>query len=252
MLKFDKILTEDQSSIYSSRVLNCKDIFNNYGDNKFSILGAASYANSLNEYILIRNKSNSVIEYNFIDLLHKVKEYIESQVNEECIFNEDLSYPGFHIFYANHETSLLPLTSLHVDTPYELHRNYFSKKYNAVDFDFPLTFTLALQLPKSGGALYYWDKKDWEKQTEEKNYEFYSDIYNRYEKIFESGVPSTEDYEKFLEPKILNYQIGNMVLFKGNLLHQIAPFFEPVCENELRITLQGHGLKCDGKWILYF
>jgi hypothetical protein len=78
------------------------------------------------------------------------------------------------------------------------------------------------------------------------------DFYNRYEKIFESGVPSTEDYEKFLEPKILNYQIGNMVLFKGNLLHQIAPFFEPVCENELRITLQGHGLKCDGKWILYF
>jgi hypothetical protein len=252
MLKFDKILTEDQSKLYSSKVSDCKDLFNTYADNKFSILGAASYANNLEEYNLIKNKINPVIKNNFLDLLNIIKDYIEQGVNEPCYFDENLSYPGFHTFYADHKDSLLPLTSLHIDTPYQLHKDYLLKKYNHVDFDFPITFTLCLKLPKSGAGLYYWDKDNWDKQTEEQSYEFYSDIYEKYAVLFKTNTPTREDYEKFIEPKILSYEIGSIVLFKGNLLHQIAPFYSPIYSDELRITMQGHGIKCDGKWLLYF
>ena len=252
MLKFDKILTEDQCKLYSSKVSDCKDLFNTYADNKFSILGAASYANNLEEYNLIKNKINPVIKNNFLDLLDIVRSYIEQSINEPCYFNENLSYPGFHIFYADHKDSLLPLTSLHIDTPYQLHKDYLLKEYNHVDFDFPLTFTLCLKLPKSGAGLYYWDKDNWDKQTEEQSYEFYSDIYEKYASLFKTNTPTREEYEKFIEPKILSYEIGNIVLFKGNLLHQIAPFYSPIYSDELRITMQGHGIKCDGKWLLYF
>ena len=252
MLKFDKLLTEDQCKLYSSKVSDCKDLFNTYADNKFSILGAASYANNLEEYNLIKNKINPVIKNNFLDLLDIVRSYIEQSINEPCYFNENLSYPGFHIFYADHKDSLLPLTSLHIDTPYQLHKDYLLKEYNHVDFDFPLTFTLCLKLPKSGAGLYYWDKDNWDKQTEEQSYEFYSDIYEKYASLFKTNTPTREEYEKFIEPKILSYEIGNIVLFKGNLLHQIAPFYSPIYSDELRINMQGHGIKCDGEWLLYF
>jgi len=252
MLKFDKILTKDQAELYSLRVLDCKDVFNSYADNKFSTLGAASYANGLEEYNLIKNKINPVIKNNFLDLLNIVKDYLELSINEPCYFDENLSYPGFHIFYTDHKDALLPLTSLHIDTPYELHKNYLLKKYSVVDFDSPITFTLCLKLPKSGAGLYYWDKDNWDKQTEEQSYEFYSDVYDKYSTIFKTNTPSREDYERFLQPKILSYEIGSIVLFKGNLLHQIAPFYNPIYSDESRITLQGHGIKCDNKWLLYF
>jgi len=252
MLKFNKILTEDESKLYSSKVLGHKNLFRSYANNKFCILGAASYANNLEQYNLIKNQINPILKKDFIDLFYLIKNYLEQILNQECFFDKNFSYPGFHIFYGNHVDALLPLTSLHIDTPYELHKDYLIKNYKKINFDFPLTFTLALKLPKSGSGLYYWDDKGWETQKEEESYNFYSKIYKKYINIFKNKTPCVEDYEKSLEPKYLKYIEGNIVFFKGNLLHQIAPFFKPIEGDEIRITLQGHGIECNNRWLIYF
>lgn len=254
MLTFIKLIDENAAEIYAKKVINLKDNFNTYSNNKYSVLGAASYANDLNSYLRIKNKTNPIIENYFNDLLFIVKNFIEKTLNTPCIFDENLSLPGFHIFYPNHIDACSPLTSLHIDLPYELHKEYFKNKYSSIDFDFPLTFTLSLKLPKSGGFLWYWDEKGWENKTEDDCYELYDNIDNKYKIIFADGekVPTLKEYEEFLMPKRLTYKIGYMVLFRGNLLHQIGPFEEPLDEQDLRITLQGHGLLCDNKWILYF
>jgi hypothetical protein len=50
---------------------------------------------------------------------------------------------------------------------------------------------------------------------------------------------------------VVSYNLGESFFFKGVLLHQIAPFIS-LEENERRITMQGHGLLCDGIWRIFF
>jgi hypothetical protein len=251
MLKFDKILTEDESKLYSSKVLGYKNLFRSYANDKFYVLGAASYANDLEQYNLIKNEVNPIIERNFTDLLNLIKNYLEKILNEKCFFDKNLSYPGFQILNSKDKDALAPLTSLHIDTPYELHYDYLLNEYKNVNFDFPLTFTLSLNIPKSGGGLYYWDLEGWENQSEEESHKLYIDIYNKYDNLFIiKNIPSRIEYENILKPKILKYKNGYMTIFKGNLLHQVIPFYS--MSEEPRITLQGHGLKSNSGWLLYF
>jgi len=42
-----------------------------------------------------------------------------------------------------------------------------------------------------------------------------------------------------------------MFYFIGSLVHQIAPAYNADF-NDRRLSLQGHGVKCDGVWQLYF
>ena len=235
MLKHSKLITEIYADSIAEKVFSLKSLFKNHADGKFSVLGAASYANSHQEYINIIKEINPILLEKFQDLFDIVKSYLEITTNKECFFDKNLSYPGFHIFYPNHADATLPLTSLHIDTPYELHKEYLIKNYSKINFDFPLTFTLALKLPKSGAGLYYWNKKGWELQNEEQSYEFYSDVYNKYINLFKDKTPSVLEFEKTLRPKYLKYFAGGINVFKGNLLHQIAPFFNPLDNEDIRI-----------------
>jgi hypothetical protein len=252
MLKHLQLITEQEAADITNIVLSLKSSFKSYANNKFSILGAASYANSSKEYSSIIKDTNPILIDNFKNLFNKIKSFLETNLGKECFFDKNLSYPGFHIFHGNHQDALLPLTSLHIDTPYELHKDYLIKNYEKINFDFPLTLTLALKLPKSGAGLYYWDNQGWEMQKEEESYSFYSEIYKKYINIFKNETPYIKDYKKALEPKYLKYIEGNIVFFKGNLLHQIAPFFDPIEKDEIRITLQAHGVECNNKWLIYF
>ena len=47
------------------------------------------------------------------------------------------------------------------------------------------------------------------------------------------------------------YTVGKLFYHTGHVLHQIIPGYK-LQEGDRRITLQGHGIKCDGKWIIYF
>ena len=47
------------------------------------------------------------------------------------------------------------------------------------------------------------------------------------------------------------YNKGEMVYFVGHLLHQMMPGIN-VQPTDRRITVQGHGQKCDGVWRLYW
>lgn len=250
MLRFEQILTEEESKLYSSKVFNYKNLFRSYANDKFYILGAASYANDLQQYNLIKNQTNPILKNDFAELLDLIKNYLQKTLNEKCFFDENLSYPGFQIFYSNHKDALLPLTSLHIDTPYELHYDYLLNQYKNIDFKSPITFTLSLNLPKNRSGLYYWDLNNWENKTAEDSEDFYSTIYKLYDDLFKIKIPSRTEYENILKPKIIDYKNGYIIFFKGNLLHQIMPFYES-CE-EYRLTLQGHGLKCEKGWILYF
>ena len=249
MLKYQKLFNQVTANNYADRVLKLNSYFQNYGEMKYSILGTASYANQIEEYKKLKLKNNPIIRDNFKDLLDELKYFLESILNKNVKYDENLSYPGFHIFYGNHRDSIAPLTSLHIDTPYKIHERYFLEKYKNVDFDYPLTFTLILKIPEDGAGLYYWDLDDWQNKREDDAHELYRNIYEKYAEIFTKYIPTREEYEILLKPKVLKYNDGYINVFKGNLLHQIIPFYS---KNGIRVTLQGHGIFCDNEWILYF
>ena len=47
------------------------------------------------------------------------------------------------------------------------------------------------------------------------------------------------------------YTPGVLMLHSGHTLHQIAAVDQAYPDDE-RITLQGHGLYCDGAWTIYW
>ena len=76
----------------------------------------------------------------------------------------------------------------------------------------PISFTATVRLPQDGGGLQY-------KEGDE---EFY-----------------------------LAYKVGEMVVHDGCIMHKIAPL-KAFHENDERVTMQGHGVKIDGQYVLFW
>ena len=78
---------------------------------------------------------------------------------------DQLAYPGFHVF--GHKPGKLsdpacgerfskPLASLHVDIQYRDHMTIW-EQFDQVDLEDTLSFTLPVELPRTGGGLFVWD-----------------------------------------------------------------------------------------------
>ena len=131
-----------------------------------------------------------------------------------------------------------PSATIHVDLQHEQH-DFLWNHFADVDLTNTLSFTLPLQVPTNGGGLNTWEEESM------KQYE----IDNKYTKHMKEL-----DYSKwgdYGEPTVVPYKAGEMFWFIGSLVHQIAPAYNADF-NDRRISLQGHGVKCDGVWQLYF
>lgn len=227
-----------------------------------------------------------------------------------CELYDQLAYPGFHVF--GHKPGKLsdpfcgerfskPLASLHVDIQYRDHMGIWNQ-FDEVDLEDTLSFTLPVELPRTGGGLFVWDwmamdeqmiakfnfQSNSEKDATLKNFMEHSenvDFKNRPE-FFSSEIQGTLERvsgcaEEFIQyhsnndpresrefwengslplqynpiydsaPLVVPYKVGQMFYHTGHVLHQIIPGYD-LQPDDRRITLQGHGIKCDGIWRLYF
>lgn len=232
----------------------------------FKTLGAATYLHYGQEdenteelglkYNRIKSKTNPILMKNFKWVYEILLKKISEELKQECIISEeaDLAFPGFHVFYPHKECEKVSHPP-HLDFQWAYHLNALKEKFNTVEDDRFLTFTLSIKLPDSGAGLYYWDLPSYNKQ--------YS--FNQAEEIMEEtlckannlfsisdGYISREEYEKATNPSILKYKEGYMTIFTQPILHQIMPFNSGWNDDDKRITLQGHGIMCDQIWRLYF
>lgn len=207
-------------------------------------LGAATYldANHLKfEYEKLKNQYNPILLENFDWLYAKVISSLFENYGP-MVIEPDLAYPGFHIFGAppGHTVSVAgcrlmekPIASIHVDAPYRAHMKTW-RRFKQVDYLNPLSITLCLDLPASGGGLNTWQNID--------NKELFSN---------QEMIDCTFKKIEIKEFKYTPYQTGHVYLSNGHQIHQIAPakIMQPT---DRRITLQAHALKCDGIWRLFF
>jgi hypothetical protein len=200
------------------------------GDLPFFTLGSASYMDAAKKgefyYKMKAKRFNPLLKQHFGPMYARVAEAIERETGKPVVYEEHYGYPGFHIFLHS-EAFEYNIASLHFDLQFQ----ELTWRYKDIDYEHPLSITLPIALPKSGGGMYCWD------------------IQHKDVKELSKGQLDKMAQEQ--EPVLIEYQVGQAVVHEGLLLHQIAPA-EGMKQDDERITLQGHGLCCNGVWHLYW
>ena len=215
----------------------------------FYTLGVATYIDGITDiqYYYDYIKSQNPVFKDYFSWLYDLVIYNLWGEIGECQVADFLAYPGFHIFgtkpneppkMATKMYMEQPSATIHVDLQHEQHE-FLWNHFKEVDLENTLSFTLPIQVPTNGGGLNTWEEESM------KQYE----IDNKYTKhMKELDYSKWGDYD---EPTVVPYNAGEMFWFIGKLVHQIAPAYNADF-NDRRISLQGHGVKCDGVWQLYF
>lgn len=242
-LGFVQILSKEECA-YAVEVVNkCSDAWIARGDNIgddhfFYTLGAVSYIDcrkSRDYYVDNMKKYNEMMHKNFSWMYDIILEKMEEIIGYSKISNS-LAPPGFHIFsplpgslLSEKAESTLQKTSapVHVDIQHKSHSCVWNK-YKSVDMKNVLSFTIPVLLPECGGGLKIWDKID-------------PKLYSLLDRDEKQKDP----------PLTVRYTTGEAFFHKGRLMHQILNNGETSPQYK-RITIQGHGVKCDGIWQIYF
>ena len=277
MLGFIDVLSEEQSTKAVKLVDNLEKVWIRRAPDPmdFFTVGACTYlegCESISKYHKHRAILNPVLKKNFDWLYDIVCEKISAELGPAELL-DSLAFPGFHVFghkpgQVSHpgcvERMQKPLASLHVDIQYREHPCIWNT-FDEVDLEEPLSFTLPIELPENGGGLWVWDwlslDDDWirkfnfqdDSQKDSTIKKFMEDVDPRENKEFWDNGSLPFDYNAIYDtkPMVIPYTVGKLFYHTQHILHQIIPGYKP-SNVDRRITLQGHGIKCDGIWRLYF
>jgi hypothetical protein len=205
-------------------------------DAPFFTLGAASYLDAAKPatrtalYYEKAARLNPVLDENFDWLYARLLGALEERLAGRCAFEPRAARPGFHVFLP-FPLFRLSVASIHVDLQYEL---LDWSGHSDPDFENPVSFTVSVVLPRGGGGLHTWDVP--------------------YEAV--RSLSRQEIARRFspVPPRHRPYVPGGLVLHSGHTLHQIAPLPPTGAGDpgDARITLQGHAVRSDGTWWLYW
>lgn len=274
-MKYFPVLNEQEINKCLSDLNNLKQYYTDFPEGFYlQTLGAATYqhcydsenedARSLNQndmkqtsYARIKKDINPILKQSFGWVYDKICSRILEEISEPCIVDKsaNLAFPGFHIIYS-HKNSHRVTEAIHLDYQWKAHIDNLKSIFKSVNEENFLTFTLCIKTPINGCGLYYWPLKKAENysfEEAEKEYEYIKNTANTIQPFSAKNEGCDRVfYENELKPSILNYKQGFITLLTQPILHQVMPFNLPFIENDTRITMQGHGIKCDGIWRLYF
>lgn len=198
---------------------------------RFHTLGAATYLDSPSSYRERAGQANPILRENFAGLYETVCRAIARRTGHPCALTGELGLPGFHIFRGDHRAppGLLYGGTVHMDKPHERHA--FANPIEAT-----LSLTLPISIPKSGAGMYFWEDVPPDLLTGPKA---------------PHDMTATQLSWFDTHRQFIGYTPGEMVLHDGLTVHQLA---NPGAtdSNDLRISLQGHGVLCNGTWELFF
>ena len=185
----------------------------------------------------------------------------------EAEYTEGLGLPGFHIYEFDDATSdIKHHRCLHYDAQWWYGKKFFKETYKDIDFRNQLSFTFSIKLPHSGAGIALWNLpkeynykanalKNGEKIIERyENVQYVKDIQKlknleqpwKYDELFNAEG----DLGKYI-PHVIPHLEGHAFWYHGMVMHQMI-LGQNFKKGDYRITFQGHALKCDGKWRLWW
>jgi hypothetical protein len=223
------------------RVKQLEDHWTQRSNLRFVTFGAASYLDAMESreaYLAAAAQTNPLLSKTFDDLYRGLLGFFEQELNEPVGYDEALALPGFHIFEFCGE-SLESFQDNGIDDLAEHSadkRAHFDLQFLRVipdcEPDATLSFTVPLEQPSGGAGLAVWplDCEEFVRRN-----------------LSAADLPrfaAETPYER------VSYESGRMLLHDGLLLHAaLGGGSAPIGR---RITLQGHGVRCSGRWTLYW
>lgn len=240
------VLTPKECEIYLKKIYSLKCSWIKRSANlPFYTLGLVAYLDGpTGEYNNLgkRNKYNNLLTNNFSDLHKKVTASLSCILKTPCEIYNNSAIPGFHI-YINNE-NLGDARAVHQNTPHtDIQFKYVFPEKGLKQEDF-VSFTLCLSCgPDSGLNLW------------EPNIPLPENVLDFVTESSMISIHSQDPLSKYATQSIFEkpsmfipYCAGKMVVHHGVFYHH------PVLKATKipRITLQGHGVKKDGKFLLFW
>lgn len=196
----------------------------------FYTLGAASYidaAKNQQDYYSKAQQYNPILHKRLEWLYKRLAETLTQFLKAPTSYQHSLALPGFHIYLAC-KLFEQPIASIHCDLQYKLVNWEFPEQ---TDFTKPISFTLAISLPKFGGGLNLWEVHAQE--------------------ILKLPRSEIQQLIKSRAKSFYPYQVGQIIIHSGHTIHQISSG-KNIQPDDERITLQGHGIFSQDSWQLYW
>jgi hypothetical protein len=194
----------------------------------FFTLGTASYLDATKEtsvYLDLARKANPILEGSFAWLYELVRCFLEQLLGDRFFYDAHYALPGFHVFLMNggDRSGDKAAARAHFDLQWS-HAIPGHKPTGTV------SFTLPIELPSGGSSMEIWP--------------------TRYQDAIRMRFTATE-YASEHASQSIPYVLGRMVVHDGFVLHAIGGSRVAAPEG-YRITLQGHGVRMDNGWLLYW
>lgn len=232
MLVRAQILDRDACAATCATVLALRERWTRrIPDAEFYTLGAASYLDRDPErYRALAAATNPLLAEHFGALHAAVAAALAGVVGAPVEHAPALARPGFHVWGVP-GIPTAPVASLHFDLQYENH--LWPADACLAD---TISFTLPLHLPRRGGGLTMWDTTK-----------------PRVDAFYRTGRfgGTLDDLTVLMPERLEAYALGELVVHSGLELHRIAPI-AAVEPDDLRVTLQGHGVRVGARWQIYW
>ena len=235
-------------------------------------VGAALYMDARDAgwkyYDKMRTMYNRVLQKKLGWLYDIFLEKIQEEVGE-AEYTEGLGLPGFHIYeFEDAPNSRKHHRCLHYDAQWWYGKQFFKENFKEIDYRNQLSYTFSIKLPHNDAAIALWNlPREYHRKANDIKYMIYRDIIGRYEnleyvkeikknttleepwkfKLFDDDCGDLEQYIPIVIPHIE----GHSFWYSGMVMHQMI-LGDNFKKGDYRITFQGHALKCDGKWRLWW
>ena len=239
----------------------------------YSTLGATLYMDASDRgwsyYEKHKSITNRVLSTKFDWVYHKLIEALTAEIGQ-CAYEPDLALPGFHIYQFDEAPDPRKHhRCLHMDGQFFYALKFLKEKYGKViDIKDPLSFTFTITRPTRGSAIGFWGLPEALRQrAEELQKKYPHDIIDRYQNVeyvkeiqqqraierpwkYDLFRPNCGDLEQYI-PRIIPHTPGNSFYYSGMIMHQMI-LGDTFSEGDTRITLQGHGLRINGHYKLFW
>jgi hypothetical protein len=205
------------------------------GVTEFYSLGTACYLdfccseNPEADYLKGAPVANRPLARAFSAMYERIRAAIEEHLGEPVRYTDRFALPGFHIFLGQ-AIARAAGAPVHFDQQYQ-----YLPWRRRLDPLPPISFTMPVALPRVGGGLDTWNVTP-------------EDV----TRLVQMGLEP--DLDKIKERKFRTfhpYSLGSLALHSGLLLHRIGGVSK-IRDDDERITLQGHGVRVDGTWVLHW
>jgi hypothetical protein len=192
-MEYTRVRLDIDNVDIANRVFEQRELWESRSnDFPFFTLGKSAYLDGKTDtYYRDSEWLNDILLGEFSDLYEEVLHVLQEALEEPVELAHDIAIPGFHIFPS--DPKFLTISG-------KWHQDYPHHTLGLGEKD-ASAFTLAIQMPKSGGGMDYMDE--------------------------------------FNQPQHLNYNERDLILHDGLMIHRIAGL-KAYVPNEYRITFQGH------------